>query len=296
MEERVYNPKFYTDEDIKGKSGIYQIRNLLNGKIYVGSAIELIDRKKGHFSDLKYKHHHNDKLQEEYNVYGEQNFIFEIIEFCDKNIRYKIEQQWLNKFFGKDYCYNRNPKAVEPPVHYGANNPRAKTVICLNDGNIFKTIKDCLFYYNIDRSGVNKNIRGYYINPKKRFTLLTIYEAMLKDGYTKEYILENYSNIIYKYDYLLEHVQNKTKIFGKDNHRAVSVICLDDKKEFGSIRECYEYYNKDRSGVTKNCEGEYINPKLRFMYLDLYNKLLQLGFDEDYIYKNHYVLKQKYKI
>ena len=67
-----------SDKEIK--SGIYQIRNLVNGKIYIGSAVLLIRREKDHFRQLKKDQHPNRKLQRAWNKHGEQNFLFEIVE------------------------------------------------------------------------------------------------------------------------------------------------------------------------------------------------------------------------
>ena len=93
-----YNPKFYHVKDLKNKSGIYQIRNLVNNKIYVGSASDFYERKSQHFSLLKYGKH-NQKLQNSYNKYGKDNFVFEVIEFVeDKNKLLEYEQYWIDKF------------------------------------------------------------------------------------------------------------------------------------------------------------------------------------------------------
>lgn len=46
MSEKTYNPKYYSDSELKGKSGVYQIRNTVNGKLYVGSSKNLLKRKK----------------------------------------------------------------------------------------------------------------------------------------------------------------------------------------------------------------------------------------------------------
>ena len=46
-------------ESIPKKSGIYQIRNLVNGKIYVGSAVNLRARMQSHFGELKNNKHNN---------------------------------------------------------------------------------------------------------------------------------------------------------------------------------------------------------------------------------------------
>ena len=112
MEKRIYDPKFYPDEDLKDKYGIYQIRNLINDKIYIGSTENLLIRKKHHFYTLKKLIHRNNKLQNSYNKYGEQNFIFEIIEFVeDKNKLLEIEQYWINKLNIVEKGYNIQPIA-----------------------------------------------------------------------------------------------------------------------------------------------------------------------------------------
>lgn len=66
--------------EMLNKSGIYQIRNLINNKIYVGSAFDLGRRIKAHLKSLKHKTHHNIHLQDSFNKYGEENFVFEILE------------------------------------------------------------------------------------------------------------------------------------------------------------------------------------------------------------------------
>lgn len=37
MSEKTYNPKHYSDGELKGKAGVYQIRNIINNKLYIGS-------------------------------------------------------------------------------------------------------------------------------------------------------------------------------------------------------------------------------------------------------------------
>lgn len=120
MEERIYDPKFYSDEDLKCKSGIYQIRNLVNDKIYIGSSNNLYNRKTyGHLNALKYNRHENDKLQKAFNKYGKQNFTFEVIEFCEPEKRIEVEQYWIDRFYNKNMCYNINAFANKPPSNLG---------------------------------------------------------------------------------------------------------------------------------------------------------------------------------
>jgi len=62
--------------------GIYKIENLVDGKIYVGSSIELIKRKSKHFYLLRKGIHDNIHLQNAYNKFGENSFVFIILEYC----------------------------------------------------------------------------------------------------------------------------------------------------------------------------------------------------------------------
>ena len=95
------------------ESGIYKITNLIDKKIYIGSACYLKRRKRQHFSLLKNNIHYNKHLQNAWNKYGEKNFKFEIIEECDKEILLKREQCWLDfyKCYDQAIGYNLNPIA-----------------------------------------------------------------------------------------------------------------------------------------------------------------------------------------
>lgn len=65
------------------KSGIYQIRNVENGKRYIGSAKSIANRFYMHRCELKGGYHGNPHLQAAYNKYGKESFAYEIVERCD---------------------------------------------------------------------------------------------------------------------------------------------------------------------------------------------------------------------
>lgn len=80
----------------RGVSGIYAIRNILNGKIYIGSAKNFNARWAQHLYELRNNKHPNKHLQFAYNKYWEFNFQFLIIEFCDFNKLEEREQHWID--------------------------------------------------------------------------------------------------------------------------------------------------------------------------------------------------------
>jgi len=81
-------------------SGIYYIENKLNGKVYIGSAVNLYNRFKKHRSLLNRNMHANQYLQNSWNKNGEINFTFSIIEYVDKHNLLKREQYHIDNFNG----------------------------------------------------------------------------------------------------------------------------------------------------------------------------------------------------
>lgn len=79
-------------------SGIYQIVNKINGKVYIGGTIDLRERFANHISELRNNRHHSIYLQRAYNKYGVESFYFEILDLCesDWNIIEQLEQKYFN--------------------------------------------------------------------------------------------------------------------------------------------------------------------------------------------------------
>lgn len=79
-------------------TGIYQIRNLINGKRYIGSAAGkgFRNRWNHHIKTLRDGCHDNIYLQRAWNKYGEGVFIFETLEECSPENCIEREQWYLD--------------------------------------------------------------------------------------------------------------------------------------------------------------------------------------------------------
>lgn len=84
------------DFKLKGRSGIYSILNLENGKRYIGSSVDIYNRLHEHFYNLKNNKSHNKHLQAAWNNYTEENFMFNVLEFCKPELRFDREQYYLD--------------------------------------------------------------------------------------------------------------------------------------------------------------------------------------------------------
>lgn len=87
----------------KFKMGVFQIRNTVNGKVFVGSSINLDAIWNRIKSELKFNGHRNEQLQKEWNAFGEEKFRFEILSEIaheeDGRTDYASEVQKLESMF-----------------------------------------------------------------------------------------------------------------------------------------------------------------------------------------------------
>lgn len=72
------------------------IVNTKNGKRYIGSSLNIRKRLWEHRANLRHNKHHNPHLQSSWNKYGEQSFIYSILETCEENIRFDREQLYIS--------------------------------------------------------------------------------------------------------------------------------------------------------------------------------------------------------
>jgi group I intron endonuclease len=105
---------------------IYKIMNVQNGKFYVGSTKNLLQRTSTHRRRLRTNTHHCPQLQAAWNKYGEQAFVFVVVEevYGEQHL-HLVENKWLAAHFGKPYCYNAS-RCADAPMRgrTGEQNPR----------------------------------------------------------------------------------------------------------------------------------------------------------------------------
>ena len=101
-------------------AGIFQVKNIVNGKVLLGSSLNLEGPLNGHKFLLSSGSHRNELLQKEWKEYGQDKFVFEILEVVkvkdDENFNLKdeltlLEEIWIEKLqpFG-ERGYNKDSK------------------------------------------------------------------------------------------------------------------------------------------------------------------------------------------
>ena len=87
-------------------TGIYKITNRTNGRVYIGSAVNIKKRWQSHIFDLKRGKHANGYLQKSWKKHGCDSFLFEVLEYCQPSDLISKEQHYLDAIKGRESCYN----------------------------------------------------------------------------------------------------------------------------------------------------------------------------------------------
>ncbi len=112
--------------------GVFQIRNLVNNKVYVASSLNIPGIFNRSEFALKMGNYQNKALQSDWNLQGGENFAFEILEEVlpteNAGYNYKtdlliLEDLWLEKLqpFGQK-GYNEPKKTIEEKLKMIAEN------------------------------------------------------------------------------------------------------------------------------------------------------------------------------
>jgi len=95
------------------QSGVYLIRNTVNGKVYVGSSINIAVRWRQHVNGLKACRHRSRHLQSAWDKYGEAAFAFSVLIICQAIDLLKHEQEQIDLYraANRKHGYNTSPTA-----------------------------------------------------------------------------------------------------------------------------------------------------------------------------------------
>ena len=84
-----------------GIGGIYKIQCEQTKRVYIGQTYSFLHRANSHLEKLRNQHHECQQLQLDFNSYGEQAFIFEILCIeADKTKRLELEKEAIIKHSG----------------------------------------------------------------------------------------------------------------------------------------------------------------------------------------------------
>lgn len=98
--------EFIDKETVRSLTGIYQIKNIVNGFSYIGQTKENFGRRYLlHRWKLNHHSHDNINLQKDWDIYGSDSFEFSVLEIAYENLD-ELERKWILQQRLDKKCYN----------------------------------------------------------------------------------------------------------------------------------------------------------------------------------------------
>lgn len=243
-------------------SGIYMIKNKINGKIYIGQSLDIERRKKQHFYSLSSNNHPNFHLQNSYNKYGPDNFVFKTIKRnIPKSQLNSLEQRYIKVF------KSSNPKFGYNLTNGGESNTPIQAVRSkISKSNLNAKNKTGIKYVSILKHNSYKS--GYRfafkINNYAKYasTLEGLEKKILKDGYKFEiWDIKKYQETIKINDKISKLLLNKRNPFGIKNISKVKTVYryFKSKNYKKTIIYKAKFYDLLKELINKNIKIEIID-------------------------------------
>lgn len=210
------------------KHYIYKITCIPSKKVYIGQTNNKKRRLSEHKTELRHNRHHCQYMQNAFNVYGENNFSFEIIEECDTKDIDDRERYWIELYKANDKRYGFNSESG------GHNN---KTLSDEHKMKISAKVKgDKNPMYGVHRMGKNNPFYGKCLSEEAK----EILRKKAKERYDTHSVFLNSKESITK-----RSISNTGKKRSKEFRERMSEIASE------RIGDKNSFYGKSHSEETK---------------------------------------------
>ena len=255
-------------------SGVYIIKNIISGHMYVGASSQLTRRRKDHFAELRRGTHYNAFLQSSYNKHEGKGFVFGIVEYCSEDKLEELEQYYIDKYWntrlynGRKKANIRRPVKEERELQSKIKELKKRPLLQYSsDGTFYKEWDSCLAACKVYGNGVRSCLKGTLIACKDYFFF---YKKTFKsedlDIKLRKYRLDRTSRQVWKYDlqgnivFKYDSITSCAEKEDRGNLKNISRTCLGQRKTFkGHI---YKYIDNDIKGENDNGGNDIINVNL----------------------------------
>jgi len=94
-------------------TGVFMIRNCALGKVFIGHSCRLREIKNVYFSALRKGEAQNQNLQDDFDLYGEKEFEFEVIEYCPREDLKRVKSIYSDHYRSMGKLYDGEKERIE---------------------------------------------------------------------------------------------------------------------------------------------------------------------------------------
>lgn len=156
-------------------SGIYKITNIATGDFYIGQSINIEKRKIYHLWELHKNRHSNEYLQRAYNKYGKENFVFEIILYCEPFELTRYEQALVDRW---NPSYNMHVLCVDSAKGVKRSEETKKKMSAWQVGK---------YMSDETRAKISKSLTGTHLSDETKRKISEKFKGIVKGPITEEH-------------------------------------------------------------------------------------------------------------
>lgn len=243
------------------KTGIYCIRNQINGKIYIGSTKTSFSiRKNKHLRLLRKNLHYNEHLQNAWNYYGEDKFSFEILLICNSDECEKYEGDFIKLYSSNKHDFGYNIACVSSyPFNYKMSeiHNNEKSIRKLNKAKQINGLES-------KERGLPKPFKVYDLDGNFIKEYKSLKEFLLCDGGSKSHLSTVLNNrklffknniVLFSNDKLSKDDINKAKSMGI---KKIYLFDLNNNyiRTFNSANDCAKHIECKVAEIRMCCLGK----------------------------------------
>jgi len=253
-------------KDIKrNQSGVFQIENLVNNKVYIGSSVNIFNRAYTHETKLKKRNHSNQHLENSYHKYGFDKFKFSVIEYCEIDEITKREQYYIDEISPE---YNKREIAQNNTGVTKSKETRKKISNSLKERykNGLETYKQQHLWEEVEKYDLDGNLINTFKNKATA-------DRIVGNGTGKicEAVKEN-TETAYGYQWKVKGSEKDIKKFASKEPRSkvtkVTNIKTGKSKIFRSLKEMCKTLDFPRGSVMKAKRADRLyKEKYKFEYI-----------------------------
>ncbi|HLG28295.1 MAG TPA: GIY-YIG nuclease family protein [Paenisporosarcina sp.] len=251
--------------------GIYIITNTANNKVYVGQSRSLSKRLPDHKNKLRKNIHHNSHLQNAWMAYGEENFTFNVIEYCELEELNNRERHWILDYKSSDRRIGYN--ITSPSENMETMMTSDETKLKISEAHIEFELDELIsylqdFYYMEGRVPVQRDLIAQKLGEYPSYAAYVKRFGSFKNALIEADLYDFVENkkLFNRKEYTKEEIISSFSLFIKNNGRFPLAIATKETsksglpsttvvvKHFKSIEElkCLLGFSKEATIIKEN--------------------------------------------
>lgn len=231
-------------------TGIYVIRNLVNGKVYIGQSVNVDDRLAHHKSELRHNRHTNTYMQRAWNKHGEDNFTFEVLLPCEEKYLDVFEKYFIFSYDAMNRKHGYNRESGGSLLKHISKESRAK--MSASKTGVYNGDKNPMYGVHLKLSEERKRHLSESMSGSGN-PMYGVHLSLTEER--KQQMSENMKGEKNPF-YGCKHTEETKQRMREKQHLAKPVICVETGVVYRSACEAERQTGIGCSNINKCCAGK----------------------------------------